>query len=357
MVANRRRASSGSEPPEISVVMGVRDGERELGATLASLFAQREVALEVVVVDDGSRDGTPELLARTAAGEPRLRVLRQEPSGLTAALAHGCAAARAPLIARQDCGDLSHPDRLAWQKAALDAHPGVTFVSCWTLCTGPAGEPLYRVAGRATPDRPLPVPLPLPGAPQIGPSSHGSVLFRRASYEAAGGYRREFALGQDWDLWYRLGLMGEFLMVGDPLYLRRLLPESLSFAAHDLQVRFGRLAREAARCRAAGESDAVAVQAAEALSARFARERRARQRRAPGLGAYHLGALLRELGDRRAAGYLAAAVRRRPWDPKAWLRWGQAVIRPRPSLPAPGFDTAEAVMLLDLAREVREGAS
>lgn len=347
-----------SDALEVSVVLAVRDGERELAATLDGILAQRGVAFEVIAVDDGSRDGTPALLAAAAMREPRLRLVRQERIGLTPALARGCAAASSPVIARHDVGDLSHPDRLARQKALLDRHPEVVLVSCWTACVGPAAEPLYLETKSGEPGRPLDLFVATdPARPVAGPTSHGSALFRRAAYEAAGRYREEFALGQDWDLWCRLGLLGKFAMVGAALYLRRLQPRSLGFGAHDLQRRFGELARAAAARRRAGEDDRDLLAEAARLSARFARERGARLRRSEALGSYHLGALLRELGEPAASAYFAAALRRRPWLLRAWARWVQARLRPRPRRMAAGFDTPEAAALLAAAAAERRVAA
>src|SRR6478752_1905347 len=81
----------------VSVVMPVRDGERFLVESVESVLAQTEPDLELVVVDDGSTDSTPRLLAGLT--DPRVRVLTQPPLGLTAALDAGCAAAAAPVIA------------------------------------------------------------------------------------------------------------------------------------------------------------------------------------------------------------------------------------------------------------------
>ncbi|MGH7338584.1 MAG: glycosyltransferase family 2 protein, partial [Myxococcota bacterium] len=105
-----------SVAPEVSVVMGVRNGGEELAPSVESILAQRDIALELIVVDDGSTDGTAERLAAFAARDARVRVSRQEPSGLTAALVRGCDVARAPMIARNDAGDRSHPERLRRQK-------------------------------------------------------------------------------------------------------------------------------------------------------------------------------------------------------------------------------------------------
>src|SRR4051812_15394116 len=102
--------------PTISVVMSVYNGAATLTATLESILSQSDSDFEVVVVDDGSTDATAEILRRTAAADQRLRVLRQENRGLTAALIVGCQTARAPIIARHDCGDRSLPGRLAMQR-------------------------------------------------------------------------------------------------------------------------------------------------------------------------------------------------------------------------------------------------
>src|SRR5512134_3441174 len=108
--------------PEISVVMGVCNAGERLAATIESVRSQEGVDLELVIVDDGSTDGSAAIIAGCAAADPRIRAIRQPNRGLTAALIAGCAASRAGLIARQDAGDLSLPGRLRAQREHLEAH-------------------------------------------------------------------------------------------------------------------------------------------------------------------------------------------------------------------------------------------
>ena len=110
----------------VSVVMPVRDGERFLVEAVESVLEQTERDLELIVVDDGSTDSTPRLLA--GVSDPRLRVLTQEPRGLAPALNVGCSEASAPVIARMDADDVALPDRLERQLAFLDAEPEVALL-------------------------------------------------------------------------------------------------------------------------------------------------------------------------------------------------------------------------------------
>ena len=114
--------------PRVSVVMPVRDGERFLREALGSILAQTLEDVELVVVDDGSSDSTPAILEESAGRDGRVRVHRQEPGGLTAALNAGCALAQAALIARMDGDDVMLRDRLERQAAFLDDHPEVALL-------------------------------------------------------------------------------------------------------------------------------------------------------------------------------------------------------------------------------------
>jgi glycosyltransferase involved in cell wall biosynthesis len=319
--------SANASPPEVSVVVAVRDGGPELLPSLRSVLDQEGVALELIVVDDGSKDATPAALRELAAADARVRTLRLEPSGITRALRAGCTAAQAPILARQDVGDRSLPGRLRAQLEAFARCPRLALVSSFTECLAPFGETLYleRGGGRPGAEEMLAPPAGTRER-RIGPTSHGSACFRRDLYEACGGYRPDFALGQDWDLWYRLGERGTYLTVEATFYQRRLAPGSLSFRHRQLQLRFGAIGEEAARRRLRGENEETLLSEARALSIELSAESPSRARRAESLAWYHFGEVLRRRGDRAAARYLRAAIRAEPLLGRAWVRLAQCAL-------------------------------
>jgi glycosyltransferase involved in cell wall biosynthesis len=107
-------------PPRVSVLLPVRDEEPFLAECLDSLSAQTLADIEVIAVDDGSTDATPEILERHARADSRFRVLRQEPAGMVAASERARAEARAPLVARMDADDVALPERFELQAAAIE---------------------------------------------------------------------------------------------------------------------------------------------------------------------------------------------------------------------------------------------
>src|SRR2546430_5343490 len=109
--------------PAVSVLMPVYNGAPWVRDAVASVLAQTAGDLELIAIDDGSTDGTRDLLA--GVKDRRLRVTRQARAGLTPALNRALAVARAPLVARLDADDVARPERLRRPRAVLDAHPGV----------------------------------------------------------------------------------------------------------------------------------------------------------------------------------------------------------------------------------------
>ena len=107
--------------------MPVRDGERFLVEAVESVLAQTVSELELIVVDDGSTDATPALLAGSSP-DARVRVLTQPPRGLDDGAERRLRAAQAPVIARMDADDVALADRLERQLAVLDAHPDVALL-------------------------------------------------------------------------------------------------------------------------------------------------------------------------------------------------------------------------------------
>lgn len=309
--------------PAISIVMGVYNAGTRLDATIAGIESQRGADYEAVIVDDGSTDGTAAMLDSWSARDARIRVIHQENRGLTRALIAGCAAARGAFIARHDAGDVSRPERLAKQYALLAGNPDLAFVSSWTELIGPEDETLMIAKGTGRARQPVSI-LDARERWRVidGPTHHGSVMFSREAYEHAGGYRAEFYVGQDWDLWYRLAALGKFQMIDEVLYTARLTPADLSVTAKEQQERIARISREALDARMRGQDDsAIAARAAAIRPQR----KRSRYRRAAGL--YFIGETLRRNGNPRAARYFTEAVAASPFYWRAWLRWIQTRFR------------------------------
>ncbi|XZG70804.1 glycosyltransferase family 2 protein [Chitinibacteraceae bacterium HSL-7] len=137
--------------PRISVLLPVYNGARYLEAALSSVFAQSCSDFELIVIDDGSTDETPLLLARVK--DPRLSVIRQDNRGIVAALNAGLAAARGSYLARMDADDEILPQRLATQLRFLEGHPDVVVcgmqVERFGAATGRIALPASDAACRA----------------------------------------------------------------------------------------------------------------------------------------------------------------------------------------------------------------
>jgi glycosyltransferase involved in cell wall biosynthesis len=308
----------GAAMTAISVVMGVYNGAATLAETLDSILGQTERDFECIVVDDGSTDATPAILAGYSARDGRVRIISQANAGLTRALIAGCAAACGPYIARHDAGDLSDRHRLARQRALFEAEPRLAFVSCATAYVGPRGEPLFtsHPPGHAT--KPI-APLD-PGAPHgiiEGPTHHGSVMFRRDVYERVGGYRLAFHYGQDWDLWYRLGAAGLFQSLPDVLYTARITPDSISASARAPQHALAELSLAAMQARNRGADESPFLAEASRITGG--------KRGSPAEGLYFIGEALRRNRDQRARGYLRDAIRTDPLHWRSWFRYAQAM--------------------------------
>src|SRR4051794_36827493 len=116
--------------PLVSIGMPVRNNEKTLGVAVRSIVRQTYPQWELLLINDGSTDGTLEV-ARGFCDE-RIRVIDEpESRGLPARLNQAVAAARGEYFARMDGDDLSYPERLERQVAYLQAHPEVDLVGAW----------------------------------------------------------------------------------------------------------------------------------------------------------------------------------------------------------------------------------
>jgi glycosyltransferase involved in cell wall biosynthesis len=307
---------------DISVVMGVYNGALHLRDTLDSILGQEGVSLEFIIVNDGSSDASPQILEEYASRESRIRVIHQENQGLTRSLIKGCAAARGTYIARQDVGDVSLPQRLYLQKAALDLEADLSLVSGWTEYCGPEWEFLYTIKGAGLAESPTSIiSVDAEHGVVDGPTHHGSATFRRSAYEKAGGYRPEFYYGQDWDLWYRLADLGKFQTITRTLYRARLLPNSISAGNKKRQERIAALSLAALRKRRRRLSEQDILDLARRIRPDEQRWGKARSN-APGL--YFIGECLRRNDDTRALAYFNQSLKESPLFIKSWVRIFQA---------------------------------
>lgn len=307
--------------PEVSVVMGVYNGGASLPRTLDSILAQEDVDLEFVVVNDGSRDDSGRILDDYARRDSRLRVFHQENRGLTKTLIRGCSEARAPTVARQDAGDRSLPGRLRQQLQLLAETRDAVLVSCGTRFLTPTGEHLFEVQHT---DSQADAGIRAAAATALhGPSHHGATLFRRDAYLAAGGYRQQFRMAQDLDLWIRMAEHGRHVVVPRILYEAEFAINGISSGRCAAQRHLLEVILESSHLRRAGADETSVLKRAESFSeaARSAKGR-------PGEAAYFIGACLARRDPAAARRYFEQSFKENRLNPRVWLR----LLRPSKAL-------------------------
>lgn len=200
-----------AKEPAISVIIPAHDEERHLGEAIESIATQSFRDLEIIVVDNGSTDGTSRIIDHWSAREPRLRARRLDKPSLHASLCCAVEMSRAPFIARIDADDVAAPTRLQRQYETMVADRSLGLLGTaadFIDCKG-------RVIGYTEPprtDRDIRSSLAT-GCPFI----HSSVMMRREAFLEAGGYRPGLNLAEDYDLWLRMAAVTGMANLSDRL--------------------------------------------------------------------------------------------------------------------------------------------
>lgn len=208
--------------PEISVVMPVWNGEAYLGEAVESILSQSFSDFEFLIIDDGSTDGTADILNDFATKDSRIRVIRLEHQGIVNALNTGVSVARGEWIARMDCDDIAEPTRFAKQWAAVSSKRNS--VICYSSVRFIGSPEFMMPSSRIPKTRSL-------FALRIcfhNPICHPSVIFKKSAFLDCGGYLESERHGEDFGLWGRIIQHGDVIGINEQLLNFRVHPDSIS---------------------------------------------------------------------------------------------------------------------------------
>ena len=222
--------ATNESPPAFSVVMAAHNSAPTIGEAIESVRCQTRSDWELVVVDDGSSDGTADVVE--AFADPRVRVIRVvENRGPGATRNRGISLARAPLVCTLDSDDLWLPHYLETMARTLDSNPAaaVACTDAWVLDQTTGRVRKKSAMAFLDPPEPLPEDTETFLAELLRRNFiYNSVTARRESLLSVGGYDERLWIGEDWELWLRLAAAGSrFVRVPELLAVYRQRADSL----------------------------------------------------------------------------------------------------------------------------------
>jgi len=239
--------------PRLSVILPVYNARQFVGAAIDSILSQTMGDFLFYIVDDGSGDGSGDLIAERAIHDQRIHIFRQENNGIVASLNRMLAQVETPFVARMDADDIALPERFARQLERMesDARLGALGAQCDEI----------DAAGRKLPGH---MTMPV-GTGDVRaelerrqPIANPTAMFRTEALRAAGLYRSAFRYCEDYDLFLRLSEIADIDNLPDVLLLYRRSPGQMSVLNHGKQTRQAVYARLAHQERLAGRADPFA---------------------------------------------------------------------------------------------------
>jgi O-antigen biosynthesis protein len=235
--------------PRISVLMSVWNCEKHLMPSIDSILRQTFDEFELIIVDDGCSDSTPQLL--DSIQDARVRIIHQQNTGLTIALNTAAAMARAEYLARIDAGDTCHKQRFEKQIQFLDNNPEV---ACLGTAAIMVDENQHEIGKSNVITNPEAVKN---GLLKMNLLAHGSVMMRKSSFDEVGGYRSAFKYAQDYDLWLRISEKFKISNLAEHLYQWAIDEQSISISKYAIQQQYRAHALKSAKARRNGDVDPV----------------------------------------------------------------------------------------------------
>ena len=304
--------------PRVSVIMPVYNEETHVRQAVDSILQQTLTDFELIILDDGSNDRTPEILR--SYSDSRILLISQPNAGLTRSLNRCLALASGRYLARMDGDDVSYPERLRTQADFLDDHPEVGLLGAYTEMLDERGKVL-RLCTYPTEDSGIRQALW-----SDCPYCHSLVMFRRECIDRVGGYRERIGPAEDYDLWFRIS--EQFMLANLPrrLHQFRITPSGISFSNRFDQIRASLLVRHLAqeRQRRAGDGlDHLTGAELEGLLGRLFPRTPANLRRVAHSTALYLAEIAYCATDYRQAGKrLLEGARLKPLALRNWsLAW------------------------------------
>lgn len=222
--------------------MSVYNGEKYLCEAIDSILNQTFKDFEFLIINDGSTDGTAEILQ--SYRDPRIKIIINEKNmGLTKSLNIGLKIANGEYIARMDADDISLPKRLEKEVAFLDQNKKIGLVGAYYVMIKENGRILHKIKFLTESDVLKEKLL------EVNQFCHGSVMFRAECIEKVGLYREEFKSAQDYDLWLRISEVYDVANIPEPLYKRKLHTKLVSITQKKQQDEYALLAQKLAKER------------------------------------------------------------------------------------------------------------
>ena len=210
--------------PALSIVTPVYNGAGHLAETVESVLAQSFSDFEYLLIDDGSTDASPEMLAAYAGKDSRIRVIAQQNQGIARARNRGFAEARAAVTAFLDHDDVALPERMARQFALLEESPDLTGAGCFMEYMDEEGRALYV---SRHPHEPQAVREYFFGGDCSIPTT--CLMLRRGPALASDGLNPAYEPADDYEFLLRLLQNGHaFALVPETLQRYRVMPGNTS---------------------------------------------------------------------------------------------------------------------------------